>query len=332
MPDGIKSRCSPRLVYSPRYDIRFFGLERLHPFDGRKYSRAWRLLRQHFGAKLDHFWLRPEREISQDELLATHSGQYLQSLRHSTVVASALEMPILSLLPTFLINHGILKPMRWAAMGTVIAARAALEFGLAVNLSGGYHHAKRDQGEGFCVYNDIALAVHHLRMAGLLAETDEVLYVDLDAHLGNGVAHLFFDDSRVKLFDQFNADIYPCHDRKAISRLDCALPLRAFCPGDVYMESVSSNLPTFIDQVCADKKVRLAIYNAGTDILRGDPLGAFNVDEASVRERDRFVIQQLTARRLPILILPSGGYSPSSHRLIADMVTFLLEHYGQASS
>ncbi len=105
--------------------------------------------------------------------------------------------------------------MRWATMGTVVAAREAMEHGLAVNLSGGYHHASQDEGHGFSAYADVGLAIHELRRTGLLHEKGKVVYVDLDAHQGNGVCRTFFDDSRVFIYDQYNRDIFPMDGRRS---------------------------------------------------------------------------------------------------------------------
>jgi histone deacetylase 11 len=116
----------PRVVYSRRYNIGFFGLERFHPFDSRKYGRAWKCLRRHFGSSLRRLWIRPPRPVTRDELLAVHQADYLGRLRQPKYVASALEMPPLRHAPWWLLNGCVLRPMRWATMGTVVAARECL--------------------------------------------------------------------------------------------------------------------------------------------------------------------------------------------------------------
>lgn len=202
----------PRLVYSRRYDIRAFGLELLHPFDSRKYSRAWKLLQKQFGRRLAECRVRPPRQVSQNELLHVHTASYLNQLADSKYVARAIEVSVARFVPATLLDRCVLAPMRWATMGSIVATEEALRTGLAVNLSGGYHHAKPSAGEGFCLYSDIGLALENTRRLGMLSAVDRVLYMDLDVHQGNGVCHVFLEDPRVFIFDMFNAQIYPAHD------------------------------------------------------------------------------------------------------------------------
>jgi histone deacetylase 11 len=225
------------------------------------------------------------------------------------------------------VQWAILRPMRWAVAGSLVAARAALTAGVAVNLSGGYHHAKPDHGEGFCVFNDVAYLVHGLRNGGQLEPDDRIAYIDLDAHQGNGVCHHFRTDRRVFVYDAFNRDIYP-FDPTARERIDCAIPLRAGCTGAAYLQLLKSSLPEFLDAIQRDGRVGLAVYNAGTDVFQGDLLGGLRLDVADVLARDLFVIEQLRARNIPVVMLLSGGYSRESYRLVANTVVELLRRYG----
>lgn len=304
-----------RIIYSPHYNMGLEGLERLHPFDVRKFGRAWELLRKRFGAKLVEWHLETDREVSREELLTVHSAEYLDTLGTSSLLARIFEVPMAKLVPAFLLDRGILSPMRWATRGTVLAAQAALTHGLAIHLGGGFHHAKRDRGEGFCVYSDVALAVATLRASGELKPDDQVVHVDLDAHMGNGVAHQFMHDSRVFLYDQFNSGVYPRSDHAAWVRLDHPVPLQPGCNGETYLEQLQHQLPSFLDSI-QSKPVGLAIYNAGNDPFAGDQLGFLNVTEDEIVERDRFVVHELRKRDWPTVTLTSGGYSAESHRMI----------------
>jgi histone deacetylase 11 len=298
-----------RLVYTRRYNIGFLGLERLHPFDSRKYGRAWRAIGQAARRPRDRAWVGVPRPASVADLAAVHELAYLDRLRNPKELAWG-----------------------WAVAGSLVAAREALRAGLAVNLSGGYHHAKPDRGEGFCVFNDVAYLVHGLRAEGLLAAGDRVAYVDLDAHQGNGVCHHFRSDRHVFIYDAFNPRIYPSHDRDARDRIDCPVPLPDPCPGGPYLRLLELSLPGFLDSVGRSGRVGLAVYNAGTDVYEADALGGLGLSAADVLRRDLYVIDQLRARGIPVVMLLSGGYSRESYRLVANTVTELLRRYGSDRS
>src|SRR5258707_2246645 len=101
-----------KIVYSPHYNITFFGIERMHPFDSRKYGRAWTVLKNEFGSKLLKYHVPVERPISENELLAAHTPGYLASLRSSATLASALEIPLIRALPARMVRWRVLRPMR----------------------------------------------------------------------------------------------------------------------------------------------------------------------------------------------------------------------------
>jgi histone deacetylase 11 len=319
-----------KIVYSRHYDIGFFGLERLHPFDSRKYSHAWRCLKREFGARLRQLHVKPSRPVSRDELLRVHSAKYLKQLLSPQVVAAALELPIVAKLPSFLIDRCVLRPMRWGTMGSMLAVREAINGGVAVNLSGGYHHAKPDQGEGFCIYADVALAVDAARRDGLIAENARVAYIDTDAHQGNGVCHTFVDDRRVFIFDMYNPTIYPSYDQAAQMRIDCHVRVHGKHTSDEYMRGLQEGLPQFLDSVTRTQPVSLAIYNAGTDVYEGDALGGLNVTAEHILERDLFVVDQLHQRGIPVAMLLSGGYSRESYKLVFATVKSLIDRYGNS--
>ncbi len=297
-----------KIVYSEHYDINFGGLEKLHPFDSKKYSRAWKRV-----PELHDLKIKVSGPATDEVLLSFHKSEYLESLKNAYTLANALELAILRNLPVPLINMAVLRPMRHAVAGTLIGAEAALEEGLVFNLSGGYHHAKPGSGEGFCLFNDIALAIN-----SVCGPDDTALYIDLDAHIGNGVAHCFLTDSRVKHFDMFNGDIYPRSDIDARTRIDSRHALKTGTSSKAYLEILHAELPAFLD---AHTPARIAIYNAGTDPYFGDSLGGLSVSAEAILERDLFVLEQLRQRNLPTLVLPSGGYSEASHRMIATTLS-----------
>jgi histone deacetylase 11 len=327
-PGGYLLSMEPRLVYRASYNIRFFGAERLHPFDSRKYGRAWSTLRRRWGRRLlSQITLRPKRPVSRDELLHVHSAAYLTKLQNPTYLAGALEVPIVKRAPAWLIDWRVLRPMRWATAGTTLAAREALKTGLAINLSGGYHHASPERGEGFSIYADAALAVDHLRRENLIGESDKIAYVDCDAHQGNGVCRCFMSDPRAFIFDMYNQAIFPALDVDAKRRVDCAVPLPLGCSEVDYLAALRSKLPPFLDSISRQGRVALAIYNAGTDIYGDDSLGGMCVSTRGVLERDQFVLDQLVCRGIPTVMLPSGGYSRESYMLIANTIDWVIEKF-----
>ena len=314
----------PRIVYSRNYNIGFYGLERLHPFDSRKYGRAWRLLRRRFGAKISRLHVRPRRAASGEEISLVHSNDYLSRLRNPKYVASALEIPQIQRLPSWAIDWHVLRPMRWATRGSILAAINALEHGFAVNLSGGYHHAKPNHGEGFSIYADIGIAVASLRAQKSIANDSRIAYIDTDAHQGNGVCHTFMSDSRVFIFDIFNSHIYPIFDVNARKRVDCDVGVTSSITDSEYMAELQHRLPGFLDSV-GRSPISLAIYNAGTDVFAGDPLGGMNISATTIYKRDLFVVRELRKRGIPTMMVLSGGYTKQSYQLVADSVIGLIE-------
>jgi histone deacetylase 11 len=309
-----------RVVYHPRYNLGFPGAQRLHPFDLRKYARAWQVLRKSLGDRLKQLHVKVDAPVTDAELALVHASDYLRSLRQSGVVAQAIEVPAMRRAPWWLLDRFVLQPMRWATAGTIAAGRAALECGLAFNLGGGFHHAKPDTGEGFSIYNDIAVMIRVLQRDGLLAANSRIAYIDLDAHLGNGVAWCFLDDTRLFHFDMHNGQIYPSYDSIAKQRIDCLIPVSPIWSGHEYLDTLRGRLPPFLDSVSRSASVGLAIYNAGTDVLDNDPLGGLNLSLDDVLTRDLFVIETLRERNLPTVILTSGGYTSFSYEAIARSV------------
>jgi histone deacetylase 11 len=324
-------KIQPKLVYSPGYDIRWLGLEKLHPFDSCKYSRTWQVLldspterlRQRFGDGLQSATINPTAAAPLELLQTIHTPEYLRRLTQSRHIAEALELASLAWVPSGILDRHILQPMRLATMGTVIAAQAALEHGIGINLSGGYHHASRDRGSGFCVYSDIAIAIASLRQSGRLTSSDSIAIIDLDAHQGNGLARIFERDSSIHILDMYNRDVYP-QDALAIARIDCNLPLISGTRDPEYLDKLQQYLPAFLQQI----RPKIAFYNAGTDIYEHDPLGRLKISADGVLARDRFVFQTLVTAEIPVVMVLSGGYTSESYQLVARSVGEVLETWG----
>lgn len=283
-----------------------------------------RRIRGALGSRLRDFTVAPKQAVTARNLLNVHTADYLGKLHDAGYLAVALEVPLVAKLPASFTCHTVLRPMRWACAGTMLAGELALQHGLAINMSGGYHHAKPDAGEGFCIYNDVALLIHHLRSTRRISDQATIAYVDLDVHQGNGVCHCFLKDSRVAIFDMFNRSIYPAYDHAAHSRIDHTVAVDFGCGTTPYLERLGAHLPRYLDQVTAAGEVALVIYVAGTDILAGDPLGGLNVSREGIVRRDALVVAQARSRNLPCVMLLGGGYTQESHEVIADSVAELV--------
>ncbi len=318
------NKIQPKLVYSPSYDIRFFGLEKLHPFDSCKYSRAWKQLETLFGDRLASFQIEPLAPATLKELLTVHDRAYLERLQRSRFIAQALELPELALLPRCILERHVLRAMRFAVKGTILAAYAAIAHGIAVNLSGGYHHASRDRGEGFCLYSDIAIAITMLRKTHLIEPDAAVLIIDLDAHQGNGLERIFLQDDSVHILDMYNQNIYP-QDWWAKDGIDYNIPINSSISDQDYLNQLKLNLSKILSQ---ETQPKIAFYNAGTDIYCNDPLGRLNISKKGIFERDRFVFDTLVKANIPWVMLPSGGYTKESYLLIADSIEYILNTWG----
>jgi histone deacetylase 11 len=302
------------LVYSTKYDITAFGLERLHPFDSRKYRRIrdW-LVRQ--GLRKSGDFVAP-RPCSRADLLRVHTLEYLRSLRKRRVLARILEVPVILFLPVCLVNWRILRPMRWATGGTVLACRLALERGLAINLGGGYHHAGPDRGGGFCVYADVPLALFTLKEEGRFGSA---LVVDTDVHQGDGTANAIRNWPWAHILDLFEEDIFPWPKAEE----DVPVPLPPRTVGATYLDALYEHLPTALDRFRPD----LVVYNAGSDVLRTDPLSRLLLTVDEMAERDLYVVSEVRKRGVPLAMVLSGGYGPLSWEAHARSIEGILTRF-----
>jgi histone deacetylase 11 len=302
------------LIYHPTYNITAFGLERLHPFDGGKYRRIHEALVARRLRRTGEF-VRP-RPVSRPALLAVHTPEYLRSLRNPEALSRILEVPVIRRLPAWAIDWRILRPMRYATGGTVLACRLALERGVAINLGGGYHHAAAGWGGGFCVYSDAPLAAKLLHDEG---KVGKVLVIDLDAHQGNGTASVIRDWPWASIFDLYERDIFPARKEPE----DYPLPVRSGLTGFEYLGIVRDSLPSVLEKDRPD----LIIYNAGSDPFEGDPLAGFRLTESDLAERDLLVVSMAQERGIPLAMVLSGGYSAESWKIHADSIEGILTRF-----
>ncbi len=306
------------IVYSKHYQIDMGGAERLHSFDIRKYAKIYlELNTQGFIRPEDVFVPQP---VSREQVLLVHTPEFIESLGDSSKVARYLEVPIVGVAPAGLVDAGILNAFRYATGGTIEAGRQALRHGIAVNLGGGYHHAKPAKGEGFCIYNDMAIAIRALQKEGLIRRA---MVVDLDVHQGNGTAVIFAGDSSVYTFDMHEEDIYPIPKEKCTQ--DIGLPRGT--NDAYYLAKLRQHLPAAIDKAQPD----IIFFQGGCDVLEGDPLARLRLSAEGIVERDAFVIDQCVRRRIPVAMVLGGGYSGKAWEVQFASVKRTIQTYGLPS-
>lgn len=283
------------VVLHPDYDAR---LAPDHRFPMGKYGRLAALLREKgiAGEANSHV---PE-PANRDLLVRVHDEAYVDQVL-SLAVPPAIECEI-----GFPVDARVSRRARLASAGTLLAARLALDTGLACNAAGGSHHARRAQGAGFCTFNDVAVAA-----ARLLDERAalRILVVDLDVHQGDGTAEIFEGDERVFTFSMHGARNYPV--RKARSDLDVGLP--DGMEDEDYLARLSDLLGPLQDAARPD----LVFYNAGVDPHRDDRLGRLSLSDDGLRRRDRLVLETMRGKGIPVCCVIGGGYDRDVERLAA---------------
>jgi len=297
------------LVYESGYNIGCLGIEKLHPFDTGKYGKVFESLKR-LGIKAGQF--HKPGEASYKDLELVHTKRYLESLKNSAQVARVAELPFLQVVPNWLLQWAVLTPMRKATAGTALAAKLALENGrAAVNIGGGYHHAKKHEGGGFCFFADIPYAAEKLWQEN---PNLKIVVVDLDAHQGNGHEDYFKYDERVTVFDLYGEKIYPYGRDGTRKYITYNHPVKLYIEDGEYLQILENNLGKAMDESNPD----IIFYNAGTDILKGDPVGGFNVSKEGIIKRDEMVFDFAKRNKVPVCMVTSGGYTSESARVISD--------------
>ena len=290
-----------RVFHSDQYPV---PLPPGHRFPMEKY----RLVRERLLERgvLHPDWLHPSEPLAREALERVHTPRYLDALWTNTLTPAEVRRL------GFPWSEALLLRSRADVGGTVGAARAALQDGLAGNLAGGTHHAFADHGEGYCVFNDIAVAIRVLQHERRI---QRAVVVDLDVHQGNGTAALFAGDDSVFTLSLHGEHNFPF--RKERSRRDVGLPDGT--DDRAYLEALDVHLPPVLEAAGAD----ILFYQAGVDCLGGDTLGRLALTPEGLRERDRRVLEAAWHRRLPLVLTLGGGYSqPLDATLEAHVGTY----------
>lgn len=237
--------------------------------------------------------------IDEQWITLTHDADYWNNLKHLSLSPQTVRRIGFPLTQHLVDRESII------VNGTLLCAKYALTYGIAMNIAGGTHHAFTDKGEGFCLLNDIAIAANFLLHQNLVKQ---ILVVDLDVHQGNGTAQIFRNEPRVFTFSMHGANNYPLI--KENSNLD--IGLADFTSDDFYLSTLTVNLHMLIDQFQPD----FIFFQSGVDILDTDKLGRLSVTREGCKKRDRIVLEAAHKNRIPIVASMGGGYSPDFKDII----------------
>ncbi len=274
------------IIYHEAYEVDIGP----HVFPTLKYRLVRdRLLAE--GTITEASFIRPE-PASDDVVALVHTPEYLEKITSGTL--SIPEQLVLEVPYSF-----DLRDAMWlCAGGAVLAARLALERGLAFHLGGGFHHAFPDHGEGFCLINDVAIAIRALRREG---EIERAAVIDLDVHHGNGTAAIFAREPEVFTFSMHQQHNYPAW--KPPSDLD--LGLENGTDDAQYLAALEHHLPRILESHRPD----LAFYLAGADPYEQDQLGGLRLTLDGLRRRDAMVLERLREAGVPTVVTLAGGYA-----------------------
>ena len=243
--------------------------------------------------------LREPAAASREMLLLAHTAEYVDRITAGTLAPNELRRLGFPWSPAL-----VERSVRTVG-GTCEASSAALEHGVAMNLAGGTHHAFADHGEGFCVFNDVAIAIRSLQREGRIRRA---AVVDLDVHQGNGTHSIFANDPSVFTFSMHGAKNYPFH--KVPGSLDVELADGA--SDDQYIDVLAASLPHVIARAEPD----IVVYLAGADPHEGDALGRLRLTFEGLARRDALVVDSCREVGLPVVVTIAGGYG----RHLADMI------------
>lgn len=292
-----------KIAFAPIYR---YELPPGHRFPMEKYEILPEQLLYEGTVRPDNFFA--PQPIDEPTILLTHEAEYWQKLKSQTLSAKEIRAIGFPMTPR-LVERG-----RYIAAGTIGCALYARQHGVSLNIAGGTHHSFSYKGEGFCVFNDIAIAANYLLHHELARQ---ILVVDLDVHQGNGTAQIFENEPKVFTFSMHGEKNYPV--RKERSDLDIGLPDGT--EDAAYLRILRDTLPRMLDSVQPD----FVFYQSGVDVLATDKLGRLSLSLAGCKERDRFVLDTCRRYQIPVAVSMGGGYSERlSHIIEAHANTYRL--------
>jgi acetoin utilization deacetylase AcuC-like enzyme len=275
-----------KLVYHPRYDLNLGA----HVFPSQKFRLLYELLlREKIAAQEDI--VEPDRAADED-LLRVHTLEWITKLRTGTLTANdvmKLEVPY---------SPELAEAVWLAAGGTILAGQLALRDGFASNLTGGFHHAHANHGEGFCALHDVAIAIRRLQADGLIKKA---MVVDTDVHHGNGTAHIFRNDDSVFTLSIHQEHNYPAY--KPPSNLDLAV--EDAVEDEEYLSALLPAVEQSLDEFHPD----ILFYVGGADPFCEDQLGGLRLTKSGLKARDKGVFRAASNGHIPVATTLAGGYA-----------------------
>ncbi|WP_179374908.1 histone deacetylase family protein [Winogradskyella wichelsiae] len=277
-----------------------------HRFPMEKYELLPQQLLHEGTCDQDNFF--EPKKPNDKHILAVHTPEYYYDLVNLTLDQRAARKI------GFPLSRNLIKREVIIADGTIKASEFAVQYGIAMNISGGTHHAFTDRGEAFCLLHDQAIAARYLQSNSL---AKKILIVDLDVHQGNGTAEIFENDTSVFTFSMHGKNNYPF--KKEQSDLDIALENNT--DDTTYLELLKATLPKLIDKEQPD----FIYYLCGVDVIASDKLGQLSLSIEGCKARDRFVLEQCKLNQIPVMCSMGGGYSPDIKKIVdAHANTFRL--------
>lgn len=284
-----------KVAYSEIYSYK--KLPEGHRFPMEKYDLLpQQLLHEGIVEETDFFHPKP---LSEEQILRTHTKEYWHKLKTGTLNKKEIRNM------GFPFHESLVERGRYIANGTLTCAKYAMQEGVALNIAGGTHHAYADRGEGFCMFNDFAIASNELLHKKL---SKQILIVDLDVHQGNGNAKIFENENRVFTFSMHGRHNYPLRKEKS----DFDIELEDKTTDNEYLNLLVQHLEPLINKVKPD----LIFYLSGVDIIETDKLGRLGVTIDGCKKRDEIVFEACAKHEIPVAVSMGGGYS---HK-IADIV------------
>ncbi|GAB4375102.1 MAG: histone deacetylase [Calditrichia bacterium] len=301
-----KKRC--KIVYRSEYFSGIQARDSRATFDVMKFKKIRdQLIRERLIKRRD---ILPAPRITNEDILLVHTPEYLATLKNPLLVGEILNLDYVNPWDEYIFEY-----FRFVTGGTLLSAQYALEHNTTVfNLGGGFHHAHPERGEGFCLINDVAIAIQKLK---LLKNLDHFLIVDLDYHQGNGNLLYFKDDDSVFTFS-IHAENWVESSGKT-RNIDIELPAHA--NDELYLNVLKEKLPVVFEGFHPE----IAFYLAGSDPYVYDTLGDFDLSEEGLLERDIFVYRQIREREIPLVILGAGGYGPESWKIYFNFIRWVIK-------